>query len=402
MVTKLLVADDEDQFANLILTVFQKQVKSKEFEFVFAPDGQTALDKLRANPTIDILLVDICMPRIDGLTLLSKLQEPEFRSNPGLTSIVISAFDDIANIRKAMNAKAFDFLTKPINLDDLEITVNKAVAHSQRLKKAAEQYNLAQDTLRQSNEDLERRVKERTAELDTFAHMAAHDLKAPLGNVVGYVEFIEAYYSDLEPEEMLLALQQIKSSGRRGIKIVDELLLLASIGKSNVEVRALDMQKIVEQVRYDLDLVIKTYEADIITPDTWPVALGYAPWIEMVWTNYISNALKYGGRPPHLELGYTDQTDSGSIRFWIKDNGPGLRQEAQTDLFNEFTRLDGSNVQGHGLGLATVRRIIEKLNGQVGVESRIGQGSTFYFDLPRYTEPHTNALSNAHSQKEYS
>ncbi|MCB0212845.1 MAG: HAMP domain-containing histidine kinase, partial [Anaerolineae bacterium] len=99
------------------------------------------------------------------------------------------------------------------------------------------------------------------------------------------------------------------------------------------------------------------------------------------WVNYLTNALKYGGTPPILGLGYTHAPPK-FIRFWIKDNGPGLSKEHQREIFTEFTRLDESGVQGHGLGLATVRRIIEKLNGDVGVESTPGQGSTFYFTLP--------------------
>ena len=103
--------------------------------------------------------------------------------------------------------------------------------------------------------------------------------------------------------------------------------------------------------------------------------------MEVVWTNFITNGLKYGGRPPILELGYT-LSSPNFIRFWIKDNGGGLTKENQRDVFTEFTRLDETDVQGHGLGLATVRRIIEKLDGDVGVDSAPGQGSTFYFTLP--------------------
>ncbi|NIU99771.1 MAG: hybrid sensor histidine kinase/response regulator, partial [Phycisphaerae bacterium] len=129
---------------------------------------------------------------------------------------------------------------------------------------------------------------------------------------------------------------------------------------------------------------IEEYRGEIIFPKTWPVAQGYAPWIEEVWTNYLSNALKYGGRPPRLELGAKRQSD-GMIRFWVRDNGPGLKPETQATLFTEFTRLTEVRAQGHGLGLSIVRRIIEKLGGEVGFDSENvpGQGSAFYFTLPR-------------------
>jgi len=141
----------------------------------------------------------------------------------------------------------------------------------------------------------------------------------------------------------------------------------------------------------------------------WPQALGYAPWIEEVWANYLSNALKYGGQPekglpPRVEIGWNwDQPkaqseiqpdasashaqDGALIRFWVRDNGQGLSEEAQARLFVPFTRLDQVRIQGHGLGLSIVQRIIERLGGQVGVESVPGEGSTFYFVLPAAVAP---------------
>ena len=101
--------------------------------------------------------------------------------------------------------------------------------------------------------------------------------------------------------------------------------------------------------------------------------------------NYMSNAVKYGGRPnegvpPRVALGYDVGEDQ--IHFWVRDNGRGLTEEEQGKLFREFTRLEGATADGHGLGLSIVRRIVNKLGGDVGVESAEGQGSTFSFTLP--------------------
>jgi hypothetical protein len=130
---------------------------------------------------------------------------------------------------------------------------------------------------------------------------------------------------------------------------------------------------------------------EIILPQAWPVALGYGPWVEEVWANLLSNAIKYGGQPeagvpPRVEMGF-DESPSRSladsrIRFWVRDNGPGLAREEQRQLFTEFTRLHKKRARGHGLGLSIVRRIVGKLGGEVGVESTPGQGSLFYFTLP--------------------
>ncbi|RMG87985.1 MAG: ATP-binding protein, partial [Chloroflexi bacterium] len=114
---------------------------------------------------------------------------------------------------------------------------------------------------------------------------------------------------------------------------------------------------------------------------SWPIAVGHAPWVEEVWSNYISNAVKYGGEPPQITIGA--EQEKNYVRFYVHDNGPGLDAQARSRLFAAGTRLAQHRaLKGHGLGLSIVRRIVERLGGEVGVESEPGQGSTFYFTLP--------------------
>ncbi len=126
--------------------------------------------------------------------------------------------------------------------------------------------------------------------------------------------------------------------------------------------------------------MINDAEAKVDVPDTWHWSLGYAPWVEEVWINYLSNGIKYGGNPPKLTLGSSRLKD-GRVKFWIRDNGPRLREEEIERLFTPFTRLSQVNIKGHGLGLSIVRRIVTKMNGEVSVESKLGEGSTFSFTL---------------------
>jgi PAS domain S-box-containing protein len=235
----------------------------------------------------------------------------------------------------------------------------------------------AEAALHQKNADLQAANEA----LDAFAHTVAHDLKNPLAQVIGYTEIL-LEYEDLTKEQRTRALGTVATSGRRMSAIIDSLLLLASLrDQDNVPSEPIDMGKIVSDVRQRLAHMIKRRAAEIRLPPQWPPALGYAPWIEEVWANYLSNGLKYGGNPPQLLLG-SQQDGDQMIRFWIQDRGPGLTSAEQARLFKPFTRIYQAHTQGHGLGLSIVRRIVTRLGGEVGVESRPGEGSTFWFTLP--------------------
>ncbi len=122
---KILVADDEADLETLIKQKFRQKIREKEYEFVFANNGVDALKKLELHPDVDIVLSDINMPEMDGLTLLGKLNE----SSPLIKAVIVSAYGDMDNIRTAMNRGAFDFITKPINFEDLNITMEKTISH---------------------------------------------------------------------------------------------------------------------------------------------------------------------------------------------------------------------------------------------------------------------------------
>lgn len=123
--TKILVADDEIDLESLIRQKFRQKIREKEYEFLFAINGNDALKKLAENPDIDILLSDINMPEMDGLTLLARVAE----ARPLLKTVMVSAYGDMENIRTAMNRGAFDFVTKPVNFEDLELTMQKTIKY---------------------------------------------------------------------------------------------------------------------------------------------------------------------------------------------------------------------------------------------------------------------------------
>jgi PAS domain S-box-containing protein len=220
-------------------------------------------------------------------------------------------------------------------------------------------------------------------DLNTFTDTVAHDLKSLLTRVIIHSSLLESDLPDL-PRDLRRHLEIIRQYAYSMGNIVDALLLLATVREaSEIEMDWLDMEAAVDNALGDLASMILEYDVQIIQPDMWPKALGYQPWVERVWVNYLSNAIRYGGCPPVIELGSSVSEDSESVRFWVRDNGPGISQENKSELFSPFPRI-GQTRKGHGLGLSIVRRIVEKLGGQVGVESEeiSGQGSTFFFVLP--------------------
>jgi adenylate cyclase len=129
--TKILVADDEQDLEVLIKQKFRQEIREQKFSFIFAINGNDALDKIQEHPDVDIVLSDINMPVMDGLTLLSRLSE----SNPLIKAVIVSAYGDMQNIRTAMNRGAFDFVTKPINFEDLTLTIQKTIDHVLQVRK---------------------------------------------------------------------------------------------------------------------------------------------------------------------------------------------------------------------------------------------------------------------------
>ncbi|MCZ4410073.1 response regulator [Cryomorphaceae bacterium 1068] len=129
--TKILVVDDEEDLKVLIKQRFRQKIRQNEYDFIFAENGRHALEQILAHPDVDLVLSDINMPEMDGLTLLTKLSE----QNSLLKSVIVSAYGDMENIRTAMNRGAFDFITKPIDFKDLEITIEKTIVHVAALKK---------------------------------------------------------------------------------------------------------------------------------------------------------------------------------------------------------------------------------------------------------------------------
>lgn len=238
------------------------------------------------------------------------------------------------------------------------------------------------DQLERSKAELRDHVavlQSQNKELKAYASTVAHDLKIPL-NVMVLTSHLITDTPDLTHMELKNYLQQLSATVYKMDKIIDNLLLFAKVSNTEAPVEYVEMSGVLENVLERLSHLIKEHQVQIDIPASWPVAIGYGPWIEEVWANYFSNAIQYGGKPPHVELGASPQPD-GVVRYWMRDNGPGLSMVDQARLFTAYSQVDPAHHSGNGLGLSIARRIVEKMGGQTGCESEPGKGSLFFFTL---------------------
>lgn len=237
--------------------------------------------------------------------------------------------------------------------------------------------------LRDSENELRRYAKEleaRNQELDAYNHTIAHDLKGPLTLILSYAAFVEEDGEALS-DAAKLYLQRIQQYSREMAAMIEQLLMLATLHSSHETVKTVDVGAIMRIVlqRFQDQIEARQIKVELIEPI--PPALGYEVWVQEVLANLIGNAIKYtDAAKPRITLSATRQ--DRRIRYNVQDNGIGIARDDQAKLFKIFTRLSQRTADGHGLGLSIVKGLVEKMNGEVGVESNIGEGSIFWFTLP--------------------
>ena len=245
---------------------------------------------------------------------------------------------------------------------------------------------MTQDPKKDPLLDTSRRVAELTAELEAanreleaFSYSIAHDLRAPLRHIDGFARM--ALEKSRGQDDALVKQLSIvvQAAGTMG-KMIDGLLNLSRVGRAGLEQRPVDMAELVEKARRQLgpDAARPTLRWEITA---LPTATGDTELLQLVWINLLSNALKYSSRRPQPEIQVGTQTaDDGKLVFFVCDNGAGFDMRYAGKLFNVFQRLHRQDeFEGIGIGLALVRRVIDRHGGRVWAESRINEGATFYF-----------------------
>lgn len=234
-------------------------------------------------------------------------------------------------------------------------------------------------------------------ELDAFAYIASHDLKEPLRGIHNYATFLLEDYSELLNEDGVSKLQTLVSLTQRMENLINSLLHFSRLGRIDLSMQRTDLNELVQQVVEVIRLSFKGIKVEIRIPQNLPIILCDKVQINEVFSNLISNAVKYNDKEDKwIEIGFLGS--GGDLQshlvpsdcilpemlFYVRDNGIGIREKHHDAIFRIFKRLHAGNKYGGGTGagLTIARKIVERHNGRIWVESTYGEGSTFYFTLP--------------------
>ncbi|HJV37020.1 sensor histidine kinase, partial [Geomonas sp.] len=244
----------------------------------------------------------------------------------------------------------------------------------------------AEEAIRNLNADLDRRVIERTSqlaaakrEIESFSYSVSHDLRAPLRHINSFCAILKEDLGSTIPEEARSYLDRIQGASSKMGQLIDDLLTLTQVGRTQMKRERFNMSKVAAEVASMLQEGGEDSHAEFIIEDGI-TANGDSQLIRLVLQNLLGNALKYSaGKQARIEFGKTKI--NGKTVFFVRDDGVGFDMAYAEKLFQPFQRLHGAEFQGTGIGLATVKRIIERHGGSIWAHGKEMEGATFYFTL---------------------
>ena len=249
--------------------------------------------------------------------------------------------------------------------------------------------NRLADELRTRGDELERtndRLRQINRELEDFTHVVSHDLKEPLRTLQAFSHIlVEEHSQQLGPDGFQYVNHLVQASKRLG-KLIDDLLNLSQAGRNARAPKAFNLNETVATVRNDLNDLLQRKGAELVVEGTLPDAIGDPQRIVQLLSNLVGNGLKYNQNPkPRIVVGQVPKKEDADLTLFVRDNGIGIDPKNHQQIFGIFRRLHAGEEQyeGTGAGLAICRKIVEAHGGRIWLESKVGEGSTFYFTLPR-------------------